>query len=134
MTTVPLSTLLRRALLADAAASGGSGALLAFAAVPLAGLFGLPALLLQGAGLFTLAYGVLVAWLGTRERVWRPAVWAVIAGNGLWVLGSAELLFTSPSLTGWGQAYVIAQALAVAVLAELQFIGLRRAAPALQAA
>ncbi|MED5617704.1 hypothetical protein [Ideonella sp. BN130291] len=121
------SSLLRRALLADALASGASGALLSFDAAPLGAWFGLPASLLQTAGIVSLAYAVLVAWLGTRDALWRPAVWAVVAGNVAWALGSVELLFTtSPSTLGL--AYVIAQALLVAVLAELQFMGLRRSA------
>src|SRR5687768_1366322 len=121
------STLLRRALLADALASGLSGALLTFDAEPLSAWLGLPQALLQTAGIVSLAYAVLVAWLGTRDALWRPAVWAVIVGNVAWALGSLELLFTlNPS--SLGMAYVIAQGLLVAVFAELQFIGLRRSA------
>jgi glucose uptake protein GlcU len=133
MSTVLVSTLLRRALLADAAASGLSGALLSFDAEPLSALFGLPAALLQAAGLFTLAYAVLVAWLGTRDALWRPAVWAVVVGNVLWALGSVELLLTR-SPTPLGAAYVIAQAVVVAVLAEFQFMGLKRSSLALRTA
>ena len=133
MTTTLVSSLLRRALLADAVASGASGALLTFDAEPLAGLFGLPAPLLAGAGAVSLAYAVLVGWMGMRHRLWRAAVWAVIVGNAAWALGSVELLFTQhPSALG--QAYVLAQALVVAVLAELQWLGLRRAGPMLRAA
>ena len=123
--TTAISTLLRRALLADGAASGLSGALLVFDAAPLAELFGLPPALLSGA--FSLAYAVVVAWMGTRDRLWRPAVWAVIVGNAAWALGSIELLLSTHP-TALGQAYVVAQAVLVAVLAELQFIGLRRSA------
>ena len=54
--TTPVSLLLRRALLADAIASGASGALLSFDAAPLAALFGLPASLLQAAGIVSLAW------------------------------------------------------------------------------
>jgi hypothetical protein len=121
------STLLRRALLADALASGLSGALLAFDAEPLSAWFGLPQALLQTAGMVSLAYAVLVAWLGTRDALWRPAVVAVIVGNAAWALGSLELLFTM-NTTSLGLAYVIAQGLLVGVFAELQFIGLRRSA------
>ena len=124
---IPVSLLLRRALLADAVASGASGALLAFDAAPLGALFGLPAGLLQAAGAVSLAWGVLAAWLGTRDALWRPAAWAAIAGNVLWVLGSVELLLgTQPSTLGL--AYVVAQAVLVAVFAELQFMGLRAGA------
>jgi len=68
-----------------------------------------------------------VAWLGTRERVQRPLVFAVVACNALWALDSVLLL-----VTGWveptilGEVFVLGQAAVVAVLAELEFIGLRR--------
>lgn len=127
--TTAISTLLRRALLADGVASGLSGALLAFDAAPLSELFGLSPALLSSAGVFSLAYAVVVAWMGTRDRLWRPAVWAVIVGNAAWALGSIELLLSTHPTT-LGQAYVVAQAVLVAVLAELQFIGLRRSTAA----
>jgi hypothetical protein len=68
-----------------------------------------------------------LAYVGTRETIARPAVQAIIVLNVLWVAGSALLLlsgFVAP--TALGSAFVIAQAAAVAVFAELQFIGLRR--------
>ncbi len=52
---------------------------------------------------------------------------AIIALNVLWVAGSIGLLmsgYVAPTMLG--HAFVIAQALAVGVFAELQFIGLRR--------
>lgn len=125
-----VSPLLRRALAADAVASGASGALLALDAAPLSQLFGLPAALLHGAGLFTLGYAVFVALLASRRQLPRPLVGLVIAGNAAWALGSLALLF-DPGLspTAWGRAYVVAQAVLVGALAELQFIGLRRGVP-----
>ena len=120
------------ALGADAVASGATGALMLFGAGPLAGLLGLPEPLLRAAGLALLPFAAFVGWLATRERPSRPLVWAVVVVNLLWVVDSAALL-----LSGWvaptalGYAFVIAQAVAVAVLAELQVIAQRRlAAPA----
>lgn len=125
-----VSPLLRTALLADAVASGGSGLLLAAAHEPLSQLFGLPAAALLAAGLFTIAYGLFVAVLGRRPRLPRWLVGLVIGGNLLWAAGSILLLF-EPGLspTAWGVAYVVAQAVVVAALAELQFFGLRRSVP-----
>lgn len=129
MTHVRSTPFLRRVLFADAAASGATGLLLAFGAGPLAEPLGLPEPLLRAAGLSLLPFALLVAWLGRRERPWRPAVWAVVAYNALWVADSIVLL-----VSGWvaptvlGQAFVVAQALAVAVLAELQVVGMRRPA------
>lgn len=57
----------------------------------------------------------------------RAAVWGVIGLNIVWALDSVVLLFT-----GWvepnalGYAFILGQALFVAVLTELEYIGLRR--------
>jgi hypothetical protein len=71
----------------------------------------------------------LVAFVGTREAISRAAVRVIIALNVLWVLGSVAVLFAAPiAPTALGYAFVIAQAVAVGVFAELQVIGLRREA------
>lgn len=125
LTTTPF---LRFALLGDAAASGATGLLMAAAAAPLSQLLDLPKPLLLGAGLVLLPYAAAVAWLGSRSSLGAGAVWAVIAINALWVVESLLLL----SL-GWvrpnalGTAFVVAQAAAVAIFAELQFMALRQA-------
>ena len=126
-----VSPFLRWLLLADAASCIAMGILLLAAAGPLAALLGLPAALLEGAGIALLPFGAFVLWLATRERISRPLVWTVIVINALWVLDSVLLLLTDwvePNLFGY--AFVLIQAAAVAVLAELQYIGLRRTAPA----
>jgi hypothetical protein len=76
-------------------------------------------------------YVAFVAWVGTREAISRSAVQAIIVLNVLWVAGSIGLLvsgWVAPTMLGY--AFVIAQAAVVAVLAELQFVGLRRGAAA----
>jgi hypothetical protein len=121
------NTFLRYALLADAVASGATGLLLIAGADLLTGLLGLPVALMREAGLLLVPYVALVAFVGTREAISRPAVQAIIALNLLWVVGSMGLLmggWVAP--TALGTAFVIAQAAVVAVFAELQFIGLRR--------
>lgn len=130
MSTFRPSTLLRQALLADAAVSGATGLLLALGAGPLAGLLALPEGLLRHAGLVLLPFAAVVGWLGTRERPPRAAVRAVVVVNALWAAESLVLL-----IGGWvapnalGHAFVVAQALAVAALAGAQHVGLRRSAP-----
>jgi len=62
-----------------------------------------------------------------RQRLSRAGAGLVVAGNAAWVAGSVALLVAAAP-TGLGYAFVIAQALAVALLAELEFIGLRRTA------
>ena len=122
-----VSDFLRWTLLVDAVITGATGLLLAFGVSPLSGLLGLPEALLFWAGVSLLPFAALVAFLGTRESAPRPTLWAVVAYNVLWVVDSLLLLalgWVEP--TALGAAFVVAQALAVAVFAGAQFLGLRR--------
>jgi succinate dehydrogenase hydrophobic anchor subunit len=121
------STFLRRALQLDAAASGATALLVIAAAGLLEGLLGLPAALLRGAGLVLAPYVAFVIYAGTREAISRPAVWVIVASNALWATASGLLLVSglvAPTLLGY--AFVIGQAVVVALLGELQYVGLRR--------
>ena len=127
MSSFQPSSILRTALIADAAASGVSAVLMLAGASMLERFTGLPAALLRGAGLILIPFVAFVGYLAAQARLTGAAVWAVIVCNALWVMGSTLLL-----LGGWvapttlGYAFVIAQAVAVAVFVELQYIGLRR--------
>jgi hypothetical protein len=121
------SPLLRRAIQADAIFSGLSAALLTFGPGEFAPLLNLPEALLRETGLFLIGYAALVGWLGTRGTMPKLLVTIVIAGNATWALASIALLFSaavSPNLLG--EAAIAMQAMIVGVLAELQFIGMRR--------
>jgi hypothetical protein len=123
------NTFLRFALLADAIASGATGLLLILGADLLAGLLGLPAALMREAGLLLVPYVALVAFVGTRATISRPAVRVIIALNAMWTAASLLLLVTDyVAPTALGYAFVIAQAAVVAAFAELQFVALRREA------
>ena len=121
------SPFLRRVLLADAATSGATGLLMMLGAGAAGELLAVPVALLRYAGLTLLPFAALVAVLATRENLWRAGVWAVVVCNALWAADSVLLL-----LTGWiepnelGIAFIVAQALVVAVFAELEYLGLRR--------
>lgn len=122
---------LRRVLLADAATSAACGVLLTLGAGLLAPLTGLPPALLSEAGLLLFPFAALVVYAATRASLSRPLVWTIIAGNALWAVDSIGLL-----LSGWveptlvGESFVIAQAIVVAVFAELEFFALRRSVQA----
>ena len=121
------SLLLRRALLADAIFSGTSAVVLTLGAGALAPLLSLPDALLRETGLFLILYAALVGWLGTRQAIPRALVGLVIVGNAAWTLLSIALLFSglvTPNLLG--EVFVVAQAIATGVFAELQYVGLRR--------
>lgn len=125
--TIHTTPFLRMALVGDAVASGATGLLLAAGAGLLAGLLGLPELLLRTAGLLLLPYAALVAWTGTRPVLPRNLVRAVIAINLLWVLDSAALLAFGPvSPRPLGTAFILAQALVVLSFAALQWRALHR--------
>jgi hypothetical protein len=127
MSTIHPSRFLRGVLLADAAASGATSLLLIAGAGLLEGLLGLPVVLMREAGLVLVPYVAFVAWVATREHVARAAVWAIIAANAVWAIASIGLLaggLVAPTLLGY--AFVIAQAVVVALLGELQYVGLRR--------
>ena len=117
---------LRRTLFADAASCAAMGLALVLLGEPLAPYLGIQASLLQIAGASLLPVAAFMAWVATREL---PAfgAWLVIAGNAAWIAGSiAVLVLASPSALGY--AFVIGQALVVAILAELEYAGIRRAA------
>jgi hypothetical protein len=121
------STFLRRVLLADAAVSAATGLLITSGAGMLAQVLGLPPALLRYAGLLLLPFAAMVTWFATRGTIPRAGVWMIILSNAIWVADSILLLFS-----GWveptrlGQAFIIAQALAMAVFAELEYSGLRK--------
>ncbi|MFT3941178.1 hypothetical protein [Rhodopseudomonas sp.] len=128
------STLLRRALQADAVVSGAMALLLSLAAGTLSRLLALPQPLLLETGLFLIGYAALVGWLGTRCVLPRALVLIVIGGNALWTLASVALLLSGAvAPNAFGIAFVLIQATAVGIFAELQFIGLKRSGAAVAA-
>jgi hypothetical protein len=127
MSMIQSSRLLRNALALDAAACAGTGLLLAFGAGALAAPLGIPAGFLRGAGLVLLPCAALLAFLALRETLPRLAVHAVIGVNLVWLVDSlAILLLGWFQPTGLGIAFVLGQAAAVAVVTELELIGLKR--------
>ncbi len=126
------SLFLRRAIQVDALVSGAMALLLVVGAGLLAPLLSFPEAFLRNTGFVLVVYATLVGFLGTRGLMPKMAVWAVIAVNAMWTVDSIALL-----MSGWvppnlfGHAFVVMQAVAVGVFAELQFIGLRKSATAL---
>jgi hypothetical protein len=121
---------LRNVLFADALSCVAAGALQVAFTSPLSELLRLPAPLLQGTGWFLLAYAAIVALVASRDPIPRAFAWSFVAGNFAWAAACAALLAATPlSPSVLGEAWVIAQAITVVVLAELQWAGLRRATP-----
>lgn len=118
---------LRNVLWADAVSCLSCGLLQVFFTGPMSNLLGLPAGLLAYTGEFLLVYGAAVAFIATRRPPPAAIVWLLVIGNGGWALACiAALLGGGMAPTGLGKAYVVMHAVTVAVLAELQYFGLRQ--------
>lgn len=120
---------LRSVLWLDAATGAATGALQLLLTGLLASLLGLPETLLMASGWAIFGYVALIGFIATRQFVPTPLVWLLIGANLLWVLGCLALLlgdFVAPTLAG--KVFIAVQAVAVGLLAELQWVGLRKAA------
>ncbi|MBA3805918.1 MAG: hypothetical protein H0X14_09450 [Acidobacteria bacterium] len=131
MRSFPTSTFLRRVLFADAATCVACGLLLAFGAGRLEQLLGLPAGLSRYAGLSLLPFAAFLGYLATRENLSQKVVWWVIILNALWTIDSILLLMSGwVAPTGLGAAFIVFQAVGVAMFAALEYFGLRKSAAA----
>lgn len=121
------SNFLRTVLALDAAACGAMGAGFAFAATGLEGPLGLSQGLMQPVGLFLVGYATLLVWLATRPALPRAVVWSLVGFNLLWAVESIGVLalgWAQPTTIGMG--FVVAQAVAALIVAELQYLCVRR--------
>lgn len=122
------ATWLRSALWIDVLFSGVAGVAMGAGHALLAPLLGLPEGLLTGTALVCLAWAAALGALARQPHIARPLAWGVVLGNAAWVAASVALLafgWVQPS--GLGTAFVVAQAVAVGVFAELQWWAMRRA-------
>ena len=112
-------SLLKPALILDAAVTGTCGVAYLAAAGPLEDLLGLPAAWLRTAGVVLVAFAALVALASRRPSA--AAVRGIVAVNAAWAIGSVVF-----AIAGWGSpetagsVWIVLQALVVAGFAELQ--------------
>lgn len=129
MTHRTMTPFLRNVLRIDAALSAATALALMADAEPLAAWTGLPATGLQGIGLALVPWAGLLAWLASRPSVPGAAIGTVIALNFVWALDCALAAFgVVGSPQGLGVAVLVVLAVGTVVLAELEWMGLRRAA------
>jgi hypothetical protein len=127
MNALKVSPLLHLALLIDAVATAACAIGLLLFPAELAALFGLPAMLLTGAGIFMLGYAAVVVWMSRQATLRRWAVWTIIVGNALWALDCAALAFVGVlDPTTLGVSFLLVQAALVIGFAELQYAGMKR--------
>ncbi|MBL3558558.1 MULTISPECIES: hypothetical protein [Marinobacter] len=113
-------------LLADAVTCLVMGLLLTFGASWLSEFLHLPQALLFYAGLILFPIALFMVFVATRGFIPAAGVQFIIVGNVGWVAGSVVLLvsgWVSPNLTG--TAFIVVQAVAVAILAYLEMNSLR---------
>ena len=125
--SIAISKFLRNALYADALVSGAAALLMIAGAPLLAPVLELPSGLLLGAGIALVPFVAMLVLVAKRSSVAKLVLVDIVAINALWVAASFGLLLSglvSPSVLG--AAFVVAQALAVALFAGLQLLGLRR--------
>src|SRR4030095_6658935 len=121
------SRFLRWVLIADAATCVATGLMLVFGFGFLPELLGLPGQLLLYAGISLFPFVMFLVWLASRASLSKGAVWTVILLHALWTLYTFFFL-----MRGWfnptqlGYAFVTAQAIGVALLASLEYAGLKK--------
>ncbi len=126
---ISVSPFLRNVLLLDALVSGAAAIILLGGAHMLSPLLEIPQSLLFWSGAALVPFVLMVLAVSRRQAVSRGMLLEIIAINAAWVIASFGLLvsgFIAPNLLGI--AFVSAQAIAVALFAELQYVGLRRLA------
>jgi hypothetical protein len=122
------SNLLRYALRVDAIMSIATGAICLVDAQPLAALLGIqPPLALEVLGAVLALYGAFLFYTAAQAQLSRRIAIAAIALDLIWVIDSAILIVAGwLPLTSAGMWTIGLIAVAVAVVAELKFFGLRR--------
>ncbi len=126
---LPVSTsFLRRVLWLDAISGAATGALQLLLPAWLAGVLGLPQALLVESGWAILAFSAYISFLATRRLIPPAGAWLLIVGNVIWALGCLALVFAAgltPNLLG--TVFLAVQAVWVGLMAELEWVGLRKA-------
>lgn len=126
MPTATSPSFLHRVLVLDAVLCLAAGLALLAGAGLAAGMLGLPAGLLRGAGLALLPVTAFIVWLVRQSTPPRRALQALVALNFAWVAASLVLLvsgWVSPTILGAG--FVLAQAVMVAAFAVIESLALR---------
>jgi hypothetical protein len=111
---------IRKILALDAATCALMGLLLISATSYLSNLLGMPAQLLNYAGLLLLPIALFMAIVAWQTVPSAAGIWLIIVGNAAWVVASLVVLvfFDSNAL---GVAFVLSQAAVVAVLMSAEF-------------
>lgn len=124
---IVMSRTLFTVLVVDAIVSGAAGVALVGGSFFLASILGLPPALMLWAGIALAPWTAGLLLMSRQTRISKALVWAVIIANLAWVAGSLFVAFgpaVAPTL--FGKVFIVAQAVTVALFAELQALGLKR--------
>jgi hypothetical protein len=125
---------LRRVLAFDAISGVGTGLLQLSASGPMSGTLGLSEHLLWSSGIGIFAFVALAAWLSMQRTPLRAGLAVLVIGNFAWAIGCLWLALGGASgASSLGVAYLMVQVVVVAVLAELQWMGMRHSRQAVPA-
>ena len=117
----------RLALKLDGVVTGLNGIGYLALATILDSFFGIDTSVQYPVGVFLLLYAAGVLVIGTRARISRSGLAAVIVANLLWAVLSVLIVISDAlSPTGIGATWIVLQALVVGGFATLQYIGLKR--------
>lgn len=121
------ATLLRRALLGNAAFSATCGALIVTFDARIVGLMSSVQYPIWPLGLMLLAFAASLLWISTRPAIGSAWVTSVIVADLGWVAGTVGVLLGwHGMLTAAGLWILAVVGVFVFVFAELQWLGLRR--------
>jgi len=127
MSMINHPSFLRIVLRIDAATCVATGFLMSVGSGVVASLTQISSGLLISAGLSLFPIAAFIAFVALRSPLWYVGVWLVIVGNIGWVLASLLLLAGGAiNANAFGSAFVLIQAVAVAVLAYFEYAGLDR--------
>ncbi len=125
---VTMTKYLRTVLYADILSSAAAALLMAAGAPFLSPLLDLPSNLLVGTGLILVPWVLALCVVARRVQVPRIVLIDIVAVNFLWCAACFGMLAEGAiAPNGLGIAFVVAQALVVALFGVLQFLGLREA-------
>lgn len=120
---------LRFALRLDGVCTGLGGVALTAAAGPMSSFSGVPRAAEYGLAAFFVVYGITVFSLSRLPAVRTPGVWVIVANLLFTVAAVAVVLAGVWPLTTAGIVFVLAGGFYTLVMADLQYLGLRRMRP-----
>lgn len=128
MSRLTMTPFLRNVLRVDAVLSALTALMMMADAELMAAWTGLPSGLMTAIGVALVPWAALLAWLSTRTVVANAAIGTVVALNFCWMADCALAAFGAFNVPqGLGIVLLVVQAVGTFVIAELEWMGMKRA-------